>query len=174
MSDPRYPIGAHDPRAPVTTEQISEAIRAIAELPDRLEVELAAVRPDELDLPYREGGWTIRQLVHHLADSHLNASIRTRLALTEDHPTIRPYDQDGWAGLADAMRGPLEPSVDLLQALHARWSFLLGTLSEADFARTLHHPELGDLSLGQLVVMYGWHGRHHVAHLARRPRAARR
>ena len=119
----------------------------------------------QLDTPYREGGWTVRQVVHHLADSHVNSIVRFKLALTEDEPTIRPYDEAAWARLADA-RQPLEPTLDLLDALHERWALLLETLTDDDFARRFRHPERNDVSdLTWNLGLYAWHGRHHVAHV---------
>lgn len=169
MTDPRYPIGRHDIRAPTTTETLSAAVAAIASLPDELERALARRSLPSLDRAYREGGWSVRQVVHHLADSHLNAAIRTRLTLTENKPTVRPYDEQAWAELVDARCAPLEPSLALLRGLHQRWAILLASLGEESFARLLHHPEHGDLTLGQLVCLYGWHGRHHVAHIENAP-----
>ena len=118
----------------------------------------------QLDTPYRPGGWTIRQVVHHLGESHMNAFIRFKLALTEDNPTIKPYDEDAWAKLKDA-QSPIEPSVTLLDALHQRWVVLLEGLEPADFARPLQHPERGPMTLDSMLQLYSWHGPHHVAHI---------
>lgn len=170
MHDPRYPIGRFELGA-VNDAQVVQAVRDIAVLPEQLESVVADRSEADLDVPYREGGWTVRQVVHHLADSHANAAIRTRLALTEVHPTIRPYDEGAWANLVDARSAPIGVSLVLVRALHERWSLLLASLGSADFARTLHHPDRGDLTLGQLVALYGWHGRHHVAHIHHAPRA---
>jgi len=167
MTDPRYPIGAFTPLArPLTEHERAERIATIEGHPARLRAIVSALTDPELDAPYRSGGWTRRQLVHHLADSHANAWIRFRLALTEDRPTIRPYDQDAWAELADSRSAPVESSLRLLEALHERWTTLLRAMSEEDFARLLRHPEIGELSLDFMLQLYAWHGLHHEAHLA--------
>lgn len=165
MTDPRYPIGRFDPRAVPSAEELRAAVRDIAELPARLAAALDGLTEAQLDTPYRDGGWTVRQLAHHVADSHMNAFVRLRLALTEEAPTIRPYDQDAWCGLADSRTLPPAVSLQLLEALHRRWSTVLASLEPADFERPLRHPEIGDLTLAQLTALYGWHGRHHVAHV---------
>jgi len=122
--------------------------------------------PDErMDTPYREGGWTVRQVVHHLPDSHMQGYVRFKLAVSEDRPLIKTYDQALWGGMADAGRAPIQPSLDLLSGLHARWVFFLRSLSDADFARTYLHPELGELSLETTLQLYAWHGRHHMGHV---------
>lgn len=164
--DLRYPTGAFDFAGKPDAEGLRGALEAIRELPDRLRGVLDGLNDGQLDTPYRPGGWTVRQLVHHLADSHVNAYCRMRLVLTEERPTVRAYDQDRWAELEDARSGPLEPSLELLAGLHARWHALLGRLRAEDFDRPLRHPEVGDLTLGRLVAYYGWHCRHHVAHIA--------
>jgi DinB superfamily len=119
-----------------------------------------------LDVPYREGGWTIRQIVHHIPDSHLNSYVRFRLALTEDQPTIKPYDERLWAEITDARTAPLDMSLDLADALHRRWTLLLSNMTDGDFERTIHHPEIGVMKLKSLLAGYGWHCRHHVAQIA--------
>ena len=126
---------------------------------------LLTLSAQQLDTPYREGGWTVRQVVHHVVDSHLNAYIRMRLAATEQMPTIKAYDENLWAGLSDSRAAPIELSVPFLAALHARWVWWLRTLVEADFARGVHHPERGPMSIDDLLQLYGWHGQHHVAHI---------
>jgi uncharacterized damage-inducible protein DinB len=165
VTDPRYPIGRFDPRAVPTAEELRAAVRDIAELPGRLTAALDGLTEEQLDTPYRDGGWTVRQLVHHVADSHINAFVRLRLALTEEAPEIRPYDQDRWAGLADSRTLPPAVSLQLLEALHRRWSAVLESLEQADFERPLRHPEIGEMTLAQVTALYGWHGRHHVAHV---------
>jgi hypothetical protein len=120
---------------------------------------------EQLDTPYRPGGWTVRQVVHHLADSHINAFVRFRLGLTEDQPTIKPYDEKLWAELADCRNAPVEMSLSLLEGLHQRWVMLLTGMSDSDYARTIHHPESGILRLDTYLATYGWHSRHHVAHI---------
>lgn len=167
-SDPRYPIGKFQfvAPAPAQRQQFREAcIAQLAAAPAELRAAVAGLSPAQLDAPYREGGWTLRQVVHHVPDSHLNAYLRFRLALTEDQPLIRAYEQQRWAELPDAARSPVEPSLDLLDALHRRWLLLLNALPSADFERQLRHPEQGLMSLDRLLALYAWHGRHHVAHI---------
>lgn len=163
--DPRYPIGPF--RAPETPTPAERAawIGEIAILPSHLR-EVVEDRTDrQLDTFYREGGWTVRQVVHHLPDSHLNAYLRFKLALTEEAPTIRPYDEAAWAALPDAA-GPVADSLDLLDALHRRWTALLETMDEAAFRRTYVHPEHGRVfTLETALALYAWHGRHHLAHV---------
>jgi uncharacterized damage-inducible protein DinB len=165
--DPRYPIGRFKRVASLDEAQRGDLIDAIRQFPEELELVLRTLPGEALDRPYREGGWTIRQLVHHVADSHMNAYIRFRLALTEDHPTIRPYDQGGWANLPDASQDPLTPSLRILEGVHARWSSLLRSTPAESFSRTLHHPESGDMTLDTLLQLYAWHGRHHLEHIRR-------
>ena len=165
-ADPRFPIGEHDFRVAVTQAAIDDAREAIRRLPEDLAAALEGLDSEQLDTPYRDGGWTVRQVVHHLADSHLNSHCRFRLALTEDVPEIRPYDEKLWAELDDARSGPLEPSLAILEGVHRRWSALLDSLEPADYDQRLFHPEIGEeLSLAQMTVGYGWHGRHHIAHI---------
>lgn len=165
MEDLRYPVGRFDPRLPLAEADRSTLIDSIADTPARVREAVQGLSEEQLDTPYREGGWTIRQVVHHLPDSHLNAYVRFKLAMTEEAPTIRPYDEARWSELADGRSAPVAVSLDLLDALHARWLLLLRSLSDADFARPLVHPEMGSLTIGTLVRMYEWHGRHHVAHI---------
>jgi hypothetical protein len=165
MDDLRYPIGRHDVLAPIDEPALVAAIDAIRELPSRLEAAVDSLTDPQLDTPYRPQGWTVRQVVHHLADSHLNAHTRLRLALTEDAPVIRPYREAEWAQLHDARSLPLEPSLAILRGLHQRWSSLLESLGPSDFLRPLVHPERGRFTIAQLTGLYGWHSRHHVAHV---------
>jgi hypothetical protein len=125
---------------------------------------VAGLTREQIDTPYRPGGWTARQVAHHVPDSHMNAFIRFKLALTEDQPTIKPYDEARWAKLPDAAL-PIEPSLDLLEALHLRWVGLLEAMTEREFHRTFAHPESGVWRLDQYLAQYAWHGRHHVAHI---------
>jgi uncharacterized damage-inducible protein DinB len=120
---------------------------------------------DQLNTPYREGGWTVRQLIHHVPDSHLNSYVRFKLALTEDEPTIKPYQEDRWAELADSRVTPIETSLSLLDSLHQRWILLLRSFTAADWKKTFRHPEVGVLTLDKTVALYAWHGKHHVAHI---------
>ena len=141
-----------------------EAIEQIARVPDTLREAVADLSPEQLDTPYRSGGWTVRQVVHHLPDSHLNAYTRFKLALTEDIPTIRTYEEAIWAELPDAA-GPIEPSLQLLDALHSRWMYLLERVDGTGWKRRLQHPEVGEIGMDDLLALYAWHGRHHVAHI---------
>ena len=126
---------------------------------------VAGLSTDQLDTPYRPGGWTVRQLVHHVPDSHMNAFVRFKLALTEDVPTIKPYDEAAWAKLADYSSTPVEVSLGLLETLHDRWVRLLESMTTADFDRAFRHPEIGTMTLGSYLAGYSWHSRHHVAHI---------
>ena len=165
LDELRYPIGKHDVHAPLSAGDLDLARRSIAELPDQLGAAVAGLDRAKLDTPYREGGWTVRQVVHHLADSHLNAYTRLRLALTEESPVIKPYDEERWAELPDAKTLDVEPSILVLRGLHHRWSRLLEALTAVEFERNLVHPEAGKFSVAQLTGLYGWHSRHHVAHI---------
>ncbi|MGH9254223.1 MAG: YfiT family bacillithiol transferase [Vicinamibacterales bacterium] len=163
-TDLRYPIGPFDDRAPVTPDMREPAITIIADLPSRLRAAVAGLSGVQLDTPYRPNGWTVRQVVHHVADSHVNAYIRTKLGLTEQEPTIKPYDQELWAPLADS-RLPVDLSLMILDGVHARWAVLWRSLSPDQFARIFHHPEIGVVTLDSQLQMYAWHSRHHVAHI---------
>lgn len=165
MSDLRFPIGpfAADPAA--SPEKRRTWIRHIAEAPAALAAAVNGLDERRLATPYRPGGWTVRQVVHHLPDSHVNAYVRFKLALTEDNPTIRPYDEAAWANIADTERSPIELSLTLLDALHRRWVILLESLDGKDFERPLQHPVNGAMTLDRLLQLYAWHGRHHVAHV---------
>lgn len=167
MSDEslRYPIGRYRWDGP-SAERRQADVEAIAALPALLRDVVRDFADEQFDTPYRPGGWTVRQVVHHLPDCHLNAYVRCKLALTEAEPTIRPYDEAAWAELADSRDTPVEVSLTLLEALHARWTTLLRSLGAGDFERTFVHPEIeGARSLDWLVGMYAWHGRHHLAHV---------
>ena len=163
--DLRYPVGRFDFRAGVSDYELPRLIDQIADLPSQLRAAVEGLSEEQLETPYREGGWTVRQVVHHLPDSHMNAYVRTRLALTEDEPTIKPYEEARWAELPDARSGPVELSLALLEGLHHRWVLLLRSLDRADFERTFRHPELGTMKLDTVVGLYAWHGRHHLAHI---------
>jgi uncharacterized damage-inducible protein DinB len=165
MEDLRYPIGRFQRPAALTGAQRRAAIDAVAAAPARLRDAVRGFDAARFDTPYRPGGWTVRQVVHHVPDSHANAFIRFKLALTENAPTIKPYDEAAWANLEDARSTPIETSLTLLDALHDRWVRVLRAMSPSDFERTLIHPENGVMTLDQLLAMYEWHGRHHVAHV---------
>lgn len=166
MEDPRYPIGAFEFDGKANAELREQWISAIAATPGSLRAAVAGLTPQQLDTPYREHGWTVRQVVHHLPDSHLNAYTRIKLALTEEEPVIKPYDQERWAELPDVRATPVETSLTLLDCLHRRWVLLLRELQPRDFARRFRHPEHGRaIALDEVVAMYAWHGRHHVAQI---------
>lgn len=167
MDDLRYPVGKFRPEGPITGEMITGWIDEIAAAPSALRQAVAGLTDAQLDTPYRPGGWTVRQVVHHVADSHLNSYTRFKLALTEEVPTVKPYDEARWAELPDGKAAPVDLSLTLLDAMTERWVMMLRAMAPADFARTLRHPESGVLSLDRMVGLYAWHGRHHVAHVAR-------
>lgn len=163
----RYPLGRFAAPERITREEREQAMGVLAELPSDLRNAVRGLDVAQLETPYREGGWTVQQLVHHLADSHTNALVRVKLALTETDPVIKPYDQAAWARLHDA-RSPIEWSLELLEALHARWVFLLQGLTEGEWARPYVHPEDGGRTSVELATLrYAWHSRHHAAHILR-------
>jgi len=165
MSDPSYPIGKfHYDDAP-SDEQKRVFLEQIAETPANLRAAIKGLSDTQLDTPYRTGGWTVRQVVHHVPDSHMNSYVRFKLALTENEPTIKPYAEDRWAELADTKATPIEVSLTLLDSLHDRWVRLLRSLNADDWERTFRHPELGPMTLEKTLALYAWHGRHHVAHI---------
>lgn len=164
--DPRYPIGKFQRPDEVSPEQCSMAIAVIEALPSKLREAVHGLTDAQLDTPYREGGWTVRQLVHHVADSHTNAFSRVRLALTEDWPTIFAYDEKAWAMLEDSLRAPVGLSLTLLEGLHTRWAIMLRSLKDEQWSRGVKHPENGPMSLELSTQLYAWHCRHHVAHIA--------
>jgi len=165
-ADLRYPVGRFDWDAPIKESDHALLIATIAETPGALRSAVAGLARDQLETPYRPGGWTVKQVVHHVPDSHLNAYTRFKLALTEDQPTIKPYNEAAWADLADSRRVPVEVSLELLDALHLRWVTILRSMDAADFRRGLVHPEQKRvLTLEQMLGLYAWHGRHHVAHI---------
>jgi len=164
-ADLRYPIGKFHRPDTLSIEERRSAIDAIAEAPARLRDAINGLEAAQLDTPYRPGGWSVRQLVHHVPDSHMNAYVRFKLAATEDEPTIKTYEEARWAELADARTAPIEPSLALLENLHKRWVLFLRSLAPEDWSRKFRHPELGTMSLEQNLALYAWHGRHHVAHV---------
>jgi hypothetical protein len=165
MEDLRYPIGRFDWEIEPAPSDRARAIQDIAALPVGLRAVVAGMSEEQLATPYRPGGWTVRQVVHHLADSHVNAFVRLRLTLTETEPAIKTYDQAAWCELADAIEGPIEPSLKLLDGLQERWAILLRSMRDADFRRRFRHPERGPMDLDTVTRLYAWHGRHHVAHI---------
>src|ERR1700681_1199097 len=160
--DPRYPIGKYAPPQEATPALRRQAISAIAEAPAKLRAAVKGLDEKQLDTPYRDGGWTVRQVAHHVPDSHMNAYTRLKLALTENEPTIKPYEEGLWADLPDSRETPVEVSLALLEFLHLRWDILLRLLQPGDFARRLLHPASGAMTVDNLVHHYAWHGRHHV------------
>jgi uncharacterized damage-inducible protein DinB len=167
MTNLQYPVGKFERRATVSPATRAEELQTIAETPAKLRAAVAGLSKEQLDTPYRPEGWTVRQVTHHVPDSHLNAYLRTKLALTEDEPTIKPYKENLWAELEDSRATPIEVSLSLLDAVHHRWVLLLRSLAEVDFKRTFRHPEMGVMDLNTLVQLYAWHGRHHVAHVTK-------
>ncbi len=163
--DLRYPVGKFKFPETVSVDERNRFIDEIAAAPAHLKAAVAGLSAAHLDTPYRPGGWTVRQLVHHVPESHMNSYIRYKWALTEDEPTIKPYFEDRWAELSDARTSPIEPSLALLESLHQRWITLLRALTEEDWKRTFRHPEQGLVRLDQNAALYAWHGRHHVAHI---------
>jgi len=163
-ADLRYPIGKFERLDRQSDAERHAAIDAIAEAPRKLRAAISGLTGEQLDTPYRPGGWSVRQVVHHLPDSHMNSYVRFKLALTENEPTIKPYNEALWAELADG-KAPVEPSLLLLENLHKRWLVLLRALAASDWNRRFRHPEHGLLTLDENLQMYAWHGRHHVAHI---------
>ena len=166
LEELRYPVGKLNLPDPSDAKQLKEHIEIIAAFPARLRQESAHLDNEQLDTPYRENGWTIRQVVHHVADSHVNSYCRFKLALTEENPTIRPYFEDRWAELQESKTAPVSYSLQLVDAIHARWVLCLNNMSEADYDRTFFHPEMKrSMTLYQALCMYSWHCRHHLAHI---------
>ncbi len=164
-SDLRYPIGKFEYRGPSSEQQRRQYVDEIAAAPERLRAAVAGLSREQLETRYRPGGWTVRQVVHHVPESHMNAYVRFKLALTEDEPLIKTYEENLWAETPEVATTPPEVSLALLEALHQRWVGLLRALKPADFARKLRHPELGTVDLDRYLALYAWHGRHHVAHI---------
>ena len=167
MDDLRYPIGRFKAPAAITAEQLETATNEIAALPANMRTAITGLNSEQLGTPYRDGGWTVSQTVHHVADSHINSYIRFRLALTEEQPAIKTYDEKAWAELPDARTADVHVSLALIEALHHRWVLLLRSMSPADFKRSFIHPEHGVRLLDWNTLLYEWHGKHHVAHITR-------
>jgi hypothetical protein len=165
MSDLRYPIGKPSLEGMLAPEKRKELIDEIGRTPVKVRTAVKGLNTEQLNTPYRPGGWTVQQVVHHLADSHMNAFVRFKLGLTEEQPTIKPYDEKLWAETADVHAAPVEVSLKLLEALHERWVLLLRSVTPADFSRQLVHPERGAMTLENILRIYEWHGRHHTAHV---------
>lgn len=160
----RYPIGEFEFDGKITRIEIEEWIKQIEDLPELLAVAVSGLNDQQMDTAYRLGGWTVRQVVHHLADSHMNAYIRFKLAITEDTPVIKPYNEGEWAELPD-YELPIETSISLLKALHIRWVKLLKSLTLTDLEKTFVHPDSGEISIGKNIGIYAWHGQHHLSHI---------
>ena len=165
VADPRYPVGKFSYGGTLTPAQRAQAIKDIAATPKNFRAAIKGLSKKQLDTPYRDGGWSVKQVVHHVPESHMNAYIRFKLALTEDTPTIKPYKEDEWSKTADVNKTPVETSLGLLESLHQRWVILLKSLSPADFERKVNHPENGIMSLDKVLALYAWHGKHHAAHI---------
>ncbi len=165
MNDLRYPIGKFVPPSELSAADRKPLIGQIAELPGQLRTAVTGLSPSQIETPYRPQGWMVRQVVHHLADSHLNALVRFKLALTEDEPAVKTYAEDRWAELPDARSAPVELSLALLESLHQRWVLLLRSLTDEQWARAFRHPEHGRIGLERTLALYAWHGRHHLAHI---------
>lgn len=169
MSDLRYPIGNFEWSQPESEEQSAkdrvQYIEVLAKLPVQMRTAVQGLGAEQLDTPYRPEGWSVRQVVHHVPESHMNAYIRFKLALTEEQPQIKPYNEADWAKLPDNNITPIEVSLQLLAALHSRWVDVLQTMRPSDFGRTLYHPERGVLTLDRMLAMYAWHSSHHLAHI---------
>ena len=167
MADLRYPVGPFSAKgSPLTAQEREQMLGRLEDHPARMRAAVEGLTDEQLDTPYREGGWTVRQVVHHVVDSHLNSYVRFKIGMTEDNGAIRPYEQGEWAELGEAKSAPIDLSLPLLDALHARWVTFLRTLSDEDFQRSVHHPEMGrDLTLDTLLEIYGWHCLHHETHI---------
>ncbi len=165
MTDLRYPIGRFKPPGKLSADHRTDAIAALESTPARFRAAVLDLSESQLGAPYRPGGWTVRQVVHHLADSHLNGYTRMKIVLTDDQPTICTFSQDSWARLEDYRETPTEVSLSLLQAVHHRWVTVLKAASSSDWSRTCTHPEIGNMTLDGLLALYAWHGKHHTAHI---------
>lgn len=165
MTDLRYPIGKFQRAETITDAMRNDCIKNIEEAPMRLREIVAGLNDEQLNTAYRPDGWTVRQVVHHMVDSHVNGYVRSKLAITEDEPTIKPYQEERWAELPEARNAPIEMSLMILEGLHRRWAIYLRSLAPADFARRYRHPENGLMNLDALIQTYSWHSRHHVAHI---------
>jgi uncharacterized damage-inducible protein DinB len=164
--DLRFPLGKFEKNIEITPELRKEFVQTISQLPESLKKAISGLSDEQLETAYRPEGWTVRQTVHHVADSHLNSYIRFKLALTEDVPTIRPYAEDRWAELADS-KMPVEVSLKIIEGVHARWTALLESMSDADFQKELNHPDSGKWTLEKMLGLYEWHGRHHTTHITK-------
>lgn len=165
MNDPRYPIGKFTRVTSLTAAERATCIEQVAAVPAQFRRAVTGLTPAQLDTPYREGGWTVRQVAHHVPDSHMNAYLRFKFGLTEDSPAIKTYEEKDWAKTPEVAATPVDVSLALLDALHARWVTLLRAMTPEQFGRTIKHPEMGPTSLDTMLALYAWHGRHHTAHV---------
>jgi hypothetical protein len=166
MENLKYPVGRFDVKQPAPdADERRRLIDSLASTPARMAEAAAGLDDRQIDTPYRDGGWTVRQVVHHVPESHMNAYIRIKWGLTEDAPLIKTYDEKAWSDLPDAKTAPIDISLNLLSAIHVRWDVLWKSMADSDFARTIRHPEWGEISLATMLRLYEWHGRHHVAHV---------
>ncbi len=165
MADQRFPIGKFQPPAEYNTAARNGFIQQLDEMPSQLRAAVKGLSNEQLNEPYREGGWSLRQVVHHLADSHLNAYTRFKLAITEDEPVIKTYNEKAWAGLEDSLKADVEVSLVLIKSLHQRWVMFLKSLDDQQFLRSYIHPESGKGSVDRILALYAWHGKHHIAHI---------
>ncbi len=162
--DLRFPVGEFDKNIELTAEKRAEFIRVIEDLPQKIAAAVEGLNEAQLDTPYRPEGWTVRQTIHHVADSHINSICRFKLALTEENPTIRPYFEDRWAELADSQM-PVDVSLKIIEGVHSRWTVLLESMTDADFKKLLIHPDSGEWTIEQFLALYAWHSLHHTAHI---------
>jgi len=165
MNDPRYPIGKFNRVSSLTAAERATGIEQVAAAPAQFRRAITGLTPAQLETPYREGGWTVRQVAHHVPDSHMNAYLRFKFGITEDSPAIKAYEEKDWARTPEVAATPVDVSLALLDALHVRWVTLLRAMTPEQFARTIKHPEMGATSLDTMLAMYAWHGRHHTAHV---------
>jgi uncharacterized damage-inducible protein DinB len=163
--DPRYPIGKFNKVDSLTDAQRATCIEQVAAAPGQFRKAVTGLTPAQLDTPYRDGGWTVRQVAHHVPDSHMNAYLRFKFGLTEDSPAIKTYEEKDWAKTPEVAATPVDVSLALLDALHARWVMLLRAMTPEQFARTIKHPDMGPTRLDTMLALYAWHGRHHTAHV---------
>lgn len=165
MTDLQYPVGKFERQANYTALEIQESIEVLEKLPQQMRAAMNGLSASQLETPYREGGWSLRQVVHHVPDSHINSFVRFKLALTEENPTIKPYDEAAWAELSDSRDTPIQTSLDLLEALHERWVIVLRAIKPEDWRRTFNHPQNGAMTLEYALALYAWHSRHHLGHI---------
>lgn len=165
MTDLQYPVGKFERQANYTALEIQESIEVLEKLPQQMRTSVAGLSAEQLETPYREGGWSLLQVVHHVPDSHINSFVRFKLALTEENPTIKPYDEAAWAELSDSRDTPIETSLDLLESLHARWVIVLRSIKPEQWKRTFNHPQNGSMTLEHALALYAWHSRHHLGHI---------